>query len=186
LVRFQSGAPRSFREDVGKRPSRQAFTLEIAGSNPAVLTRVPFVQRIRTRVYGTRNSGSNPERDANHGPVYRAWRYRAAHVSRRCFRTSHGPVGELESPVPRQGTDRRFKSDRVRQFVVHRMPKRSRRRTATPFLSGSSPDRCFMYLNLLEWCNGSHAGLRNQCLRAWEFESLLQHQILQRVPANGR
>ena len=42
LVRFQSGAPGGvFHEDVGKRSSRQTFNLEIAGSNPAVLTMCP-------------------------------------------------------------------------------------------------------------------------------------------------
>src|SRR5713226_748821 len=70
LVRFQPGAPGVCREDVGKRSSRQTFNLEIAGSNPVVLTRVPLVQRIRTRVYGTRNSGSNPERDTKFGRVF--------------------------------------------------------------------------------------------------------------------
>jgi hypothetical protein len=64
------GRTKAFREDVGKRLSRQTFNLEIAGSNPAVLTRVPFVQRIRTRVYETRNSGSNPERDTKCGRVF--------------------------------------------------------------------------------------------------------------------
>jgi hypothetical protein len=41
LVRFQSGAPGVFHEDVGKRSSRQTFNLENAGSNPAVLTMCP-------------------------------------------------------------------------------------------------------------------------------------------------
>ena len=41
LVRFQSGAPGGFREDVGRRSSRQNFNLEIAGSIPAVLAMRP-------------------------------------------------------------------------------------------------------------------------------------------------
>jgi hypothetical protein len=96
LVRFQPGAPEVFREDVGKRSSRQIFNLEIAGSNPAVLTKCPVGPMDQDA--SLRNSRFRFESGAGYQDC--------------------GPVGELESPVPCHGTDRRFESDRVRQNML--------------------------------------------------------------------
>ena len=145
LVRFQSGAPQSCREDVGKRRSRQAFNLEIAGSNPAVLTRVPFVQRIRTRVYGTRNSGSNPERDASFDDSR----------TRRGVGVPGSPSRNRSSVQVRSGPPdlcTECRSGRGGGLQPRSYPVRVR-------IGASSSKR---------WSGviGNHAGLRNQCLRA--------------------
>jgi hypothetical protein len=60
------------------------------------------------------------------------------------------------------------------------IPSRETRTTRpTVESTGSNPVQCRFESDvvhaMLSWCNGSHAGLRNQCLRAYRFESDREH-----------